>query len=209
MGGCRIDIADFRLPIFDCRLPIFDCRLSRSIKETRIMTPKEMRDRTKSFALRVIKLVDAMPRTLAGQVTGRQLLRSATSVGANYRAACRAQSRAEFAAKLSIVVEEADESLYWLELLNESGLVKPRRLVDLLREASELLAIAIASRKTAKRPSRLLEHHTSTPIINRQSAIGNRQSTIASRKTSKAPAETKEEGPSTSIGNRQSTIGNI
>ncbi len=81
------------------------------------MTPEELKTRTKAFAVRVIRLVDALPRSLAAQVVGRQLLRSATSVGANYRAACRAQSRAEFAAKLSIVVEEADETLYWLELL--------------------------------------------------------------------------------------------
>jgi four helix bundle protein len=85
------------------------------------VTPEEMKSRTKAFALRVMKLVDAMPRGLAGQVVGRQLLRSATSVGANYRATCRAQSRAEFAAKISIVVEETDETLYWLELLDESG----------------------------------------------------------------------------------------
>jgi four helix bundle protein len=91
-----------------------------------------------------------MPRSLAGQIIGRQLLRSATSVGANYRAACRAQSRAEFAAKLSIVVEEADESLYWLEILSESGLVKPERLRELIKEADELVAIATSSRKTVK-----------------------------------------------------------
>jgi four helix bundle protein len=91
-----------------------------------------------------------MPRSLAGQIIGRQLLRSATSVGANYRAACRAQSRAEFAAKLSIVVEEADESLYWLEILSESGLVKPERLRELIKEADELVAIATGSRKTVK-----------------------------------------------------------
>jgi four helix bundle protein len=84
-----------------------------------LMTPEKLKARTKAFALRVVKLVDAMPRSLAGQTIGRQLLRSATSVGANYRAACRAQSRAEFAAKLSIVVEEADKTLYWLELLEE------------------------------------------------------------------------------------------
>jgi four helix bundle protein len=91
-----------------------------------------------------------MPRSLAGQIIGRQLLRSATSVGANYRAACRAQSRAEFAAKLSIVVEEADESLYWLEILSESGLVKPERLRELIKEADELVAIATSSGKTVK-----------------------------------------------------------
>jgi four helix bundle protein len=114
------------------------------------MTPKELQARTKSFALRVIRLVDALPRSTASQVIGRQLLRAATSVGANYRAACRAQSHAEFAAKLSIVVEEADESLYWLELLQESRLIKPEQLAELLREANELLAISVAARKTAK-----------------------------------------------------------
>jgi four helix bundle protein len=117
------------------------------------MTPKELQARTKAFALRVIKLVDVLPRSTTGQVIGRQLLRSATSVGANYRAACRGQSHAEFAAKLSIVVEEADESLYWLELLEEAGLVKPQRLTELLKEANELLAISAAARKTAKLPS--------------------------------------------------------
>jgi four helix bundle protein len=114
------------------------------------MTPKELQARTKSFALRVIKLVDALPRSTASQVIGRQLLRATASVGANYRAACRAQSHAEFAAKLSIVVEEADESLYWLELLQESRLIKPEQLAELLREANELLAISVAARKTAK-----------------------------------------------------------
>jgi four helix bundle protein len=114
------------------------------------MTPKELQVRTKSFALRIIKLVDALPRSTASQVIARQLLRAATSVGANYWAACRAQSRAEFAAKLSIVVEEADETLYWLELLQESRVVKPEQLTELLREANELVAISVAARKTAK-----------------------------------------------------------
>lgn len=114
------------------------------------MGPEELKARTKTFALRIIALVDAMPRTQAGQTIGRQLLRSATSVGANYRAACRAQSRAEFAAKISIVVEEADETLYWLELLKESGLIASERLAELPREANELVAIAVSSRKTAK-----------------------------------------------------------
>jgi four helix bundle protein len=114
------------------------------------MTPKEMQTRTKEFALRIIKLVDALRRSTAGWVIGRQLLRSATSVGANYRAVCRAQSHAEFAAKLSIVVEEADESVYWLELLQESGLIKPRQLIELLKEGNELVAISVAARKTAK-----------------------------------------------------------
>ncbi len=114
------------------------------------MTPKEMQARTTAFAVRVIKLVDALPRGLAPQVIGRQLIRSATSVGANYRAACRAQSRADFAAKISIVVEEADESLYWLELLEDSSLIKPGRLTELMKEGNELLAITVSARKTAK-----------------------------------------------------------
>jgi len=118
------------------------------------MTPKELQVRTKAFALRIIKLVDVLPRSAAGQIIGRQLLRSATSVGANYRAACRAQSHAEFAAKLSIVVEEADETVYWLELLEESSLVKKERLSELLKEANELLAISVAARKTAKKMTR-------------------------------------------------------
>ena len=118
------------------------------------MTPRELQTRTKAFALRVITLVDTLPRSMAGQVIGRQLLRSATSVGANYRAACRAQSRAELAAKLSVVVEEADESLYWLELLQESSPIKAVRLTDLLKEANELVAISVAARKTAKQVAR-------------------------------------------------------
>jgi four helix bundle protein len=114
------------------------------------MGPEELKARTKTFALRIIALVDAMLRTQAGQTIGRQLLRSAASVGANSRAACRAQSRAEFAAKISIVVEEADETLYWLELLKESGLIASERLAEHLREANELVAIAVSSRRTAK-----------------------------------------------------------
>ena len=96
----------------------------------------------------------------------RQLLRSATSVGANYRAACRAQSRPEFASKLSIVVEEADGSLYWLELIQESKLVKSELLTGIIKEANELVAIMLASRKTAKTVGRL---------ANRKSTIENRQ----------------------------------
>ena len=130
------------------------------------MTPKEMQARTKAFAVRVIKLADALPRGLAPQVIGRQLIRSATSVGAKYRAACRAQSRAEFAAKLSIVVEESDESLYWLELVRETGLLRPELLSAIIKEANQLVAIALTPRKTAKAHGR---------AANRQLAIGNRQ----------------------------------
>jgi four helix bundle protein len=135
-------------------------------EEVLAMTSQQLKDRTKKFAVRTIKLVDALPRGLAAQVVGRQLLRSATSVGANYRAACRAQSRAEFAAKLSIVVEEVDEALYWLELVRDTGLIKAELLPAIIKEADELVAIMLTSRKTAKR-------HGRPP--NRKSTIENRQ----------------------------------
>jgi four helix bundle protein len=114
------------------------------------MNAEELKVGTKAFALRIMKLVDAMPRKLASQVIAGQILRSATSVGANYRAACRPQSRAEFSSKVSFILEETDETLYWLELPEESGLISPERLKGLIKEANELLAIFIASRKTSK-----------------------------------------------------------
>jgi four helix bundle protein len=112
-------------------------------------TPEDLRKRTKAFALRIIRLVSALPKDKTGDVIGRQMLRSGTSVGANYRSACRARSKADFASKIGIVEEEADETLYWLELLADSGTVKPSRLADLMREAEELVAIFAASSKTA------------------------------------------------------------
>ncbi|HMS09459.1 MAG TPA: four helix bundle protein [Pyrinomonadaceae bacterium] len=114
------------------------------------MTQTEMKGRTKRFALRVMNLVEGLPATNAGRVIGRQLLRSATSVGANYRAACRAKSTADFIAKLAIVEEEADESMYWMELLIESGLVKEILLTDLLDECNQIVAIVVSSIKTSK-----------------------------------------------------------
>lgn len=114
------------------------------------MTPEELKRRTKRFALRIIRLAGSLPRTEAARIIGGQMLRSATSVGANYRAACRARSRVEFTAKLGVVEEEADETLYWLELLEESGLVKGQLLRDLMNEAGELVAIFAASRMTVK-----------------------------------------------------------
>ena len=106
--------------------------------------------RTKALALRVIKLVDALPNTMAGRGIGGQLVRSGMSVSANYRAACRARSRAEFVAKLGIVEEEADETCHWLELIIESGMLKEPKVTDLLKEASEITAIMVASKKTAR-----------------------------------------------------------
>jgi four helix bundle protein len=111
----------------------------------------DLRDRTKRFALRVLKLCDSLPKTEAARTIGRQLLRSGTSVAANYRAAGRARSRAEFAAKIGVVVEEADESVFWLELLVESGMFAKPRLDDLVAEANELVSIFVASQKTVRR----------------------------------------------------------
>ena len=114
------------------------------------MNPEEFKKRTKAFALRVIHLVESLPNTRTSNVIGKQLLRSGTSVGANYRAACRARSRADFISKMGLVEEECDESNYWMELLVDSGQMKPARLSKLMREADELLAMIVASCKTAK-----------------------------------------------------------
>lgn len=118
------------------------------------MTPddpdKRLIGRTKQMALRVIRLVNTLPNSKTADVIGRQLLRSAMSVGANYRAAIRGRSTAEFCSKLGIVEEEADETIYWLELLAESETVKPELLEDLTREAHEIVAMVVASIRTAK-----------------------------------------------------------
>ena len=111
----------------------------------------DLKVRTRSFALRISKTVDALPNTRSANVIGQQLLRSGTSVGANYRAACRGRSTAEFVAKLGIVEEEADECGYWLELLVDSGLMTKSQLGDLMKEADELVAITVASIKTARK----------------------------------------------------------
>ncbi len=129
------------------------------------MTEVEMKLRTKQFALRVMKLVGALPNTQEGRTIGNQLIRSGTSVGANYRAACRARSTADFISKLGIVEEEADESGYWMELIVEGDLMAESRVISLLGEASELVAIIVASRKSAARRS---------PIQNQKSKIKNR-----------------------------------
>jgi four helix bundle protein len=113
------------------------------------MDEQELKQRTKRFSLRVIKLVGALPKNVEGKAIGNQLVRSGTSVGANYRAACRGRSRNEFVAKLGIVEEEADESAFWMELIVESGLMKESLVEPLLREANELVAIITASRKSA------------------------------------------------------------
>ena len=112
---------------------------------------QELKARTKAFALRIIKLTRALPRCAEGKVIGNQLLRCGTSVAANYRAACRARSRPEFLAKLGVVVEEADETVFWLEMLSEAGLVRKERLREIVPEANELVAIFSAAQLTVKR----------------------------------------------------------
>jgi four helix bundle protein len=113
---------------------------------------QELQGRTKQFALRVFKLVDALPRTPAGRAVANQLVRSAMLVGANYRAACRARSRAEFAAKLGIVLEEADESLYWLELIRDGNFLLQKKIASLITEADELTAVFTSGRRSASGP---------------------------------------------------------
>jgi four helix bundle protein len=114
------------------------------------MNPEEMKDRTKDFAKRTIGVCRRLPNTREGRLIGDQLFRAGTSVGANYRAACRGRSKADFISKLGIVLEEADESLYWLEILCETKVVKPELLTPLMAEARELIAIFISSLTTAK-----------------------------------------------------------
>jgi four helix bundle protein len=134
------------------------------------MNPDDLKKRTKQFALRILKLVAALPNNVPGRaIGGQQFVRAGTSVGSNYRAACRGRSKAEFIAKLGIVEEEADESAYWMELIVEGGLLKDQLVNPLLNEAVELTKIFAKSRISAS--AKL--HRTAT--TNRQLAIGNRQ----------------------------------
>lgn len=128
------------------------------------MTEKKLLQRTKNFALRVIKLVNALPNNTAGKAIGNQLIRSGTSVAANYRAACRGRSRAEFIAKLGIVEEEADESCLWMELIIEGEIMQEKLVGDLLKEANEITAIIVSSSKSAANKQ---------TIANRKSKIAN------------------------------------
>lgn len=114
------------------------------------MDEKEFKERTKSLALRAIKLTEFLPKTTVGEVVGRQLLRSSTSVGANYRAACRAKSPKDMIHKLRIVEEEADESVYWLELICELELIKRERLEQLMAEFNEIVSMVVASQRTLR-----------------------------------------------------------
>jgi four helix bundle protein len=111
---------------------------------------KALQQRTKQFALRIIRLVRTLPNSPEGWVIGKQILRSGTAIGANYRAACVARSRVEFVARIGVVLEESDETIYWLELLGEANTVRPKLLEELIKECSELSRIFGASRRTAK-----------------------------------------------------------
>ncbi len=115
------------------------------------MSKAELLAHTKSFSLRILKLVDQLPRTTSGRAIGNQLVRSGTSIGANYRAACRSRSRAEFAAKLGVEAEEADETVYWLELVCDGDLIPANKLTELLREDDELTAIFTEGRRTSSK----------------------------------------------------------
>jgi len=114
------------------------------------MNNVQLKNRTKKFALRVLKLADALPTNISGRTLANQIARSGTSVAANYRAACRARSKADFISKLGIVEEETDETLFWLELTIEAKLIPTKNLESLMQEAEEILKITVASLKTAR-----------------------------------------------------------
>src|SRR5215467_4537137 len=133
------------------------------------MNEQLFKDRTKRLGLRFIELVEELPKTRTADVLGRQLIRSGTSIGANYRSACRGRSAADVIAKFRIVEEEADESIYWLELLVESNLVPSTRVEKLLRETDEIIAMTVASIRT-------LQKRIALPPTNRKSKIENRKS---------------------------------
>lgn len=113
----------------------------------------DLKGRMKAFALRVMELADSLPQTPSSRVVSNQIAKSGTSVAANYRAACRARSKPEFIAKMSIVHEEADETLFWIELIESAGWIAHECLQDLKKEADELVAIVVTSLKTAKKSS--------------------------------------------------------
>jgi four helix bundle protein len=136
------------------------------------MNPRELKERTKEFALRVMRLVDALPNTPKGRAVASQLVRSGTSVAANYRAACRGRSHAEFISKIGVVEEEADEAALWLELIVADKLLPERKIAPLLKEANELVAIMAASYISASRSKR------DVSSVNSKSEIRNQHSAI-------------------------------
>jgi four helix bundle protein len=120
------------------------------LKGTTAVDSSELRDRTKHFALRVIRMAQALPKTTEARAISGQIVRSGTAVGANYRTACRARSKKEFAARMGIVLEEADETAYWLELIAESNMLTPKQVQPLLDEANELVSIFVRTCKTSR-----------------------------------------------------------
>ena len=142
------------------------------IADLREMNPQELKERTKQFALRVMRLVDALPNTPKGKAIAGQLVRSGTSVAANYRAACRGRSKAEFISKLGVAEEEADETTLWLDLIIADRILPEKKVASLLREANELVAIMAASYISASRGQQVSG--------NSQSAIKNQKSAIRS-----------------------------
>jgi four helix bundle protein len=141
----RFDSCPLRLN----QLRIGDCGL-----QNMAMTTQELKNRTFEFGVRVISAVEALPKTETARILGRQLLRAGTSVGANYRAAARARSQADFISKLGVVEEECDESAYWMEVIIARKLLRRAQLKKIVAEANELLAITVASIKTARRGHR-------------------------------------------------------
>ena len=120
-------------------------------KLERVMDNRDLRERTKRFALKIIKVVEILSKGRTADIIGRQLIKAGTSVGANYRAACRAKSTADFISKMGIVEEEADETIFWMELLIEAGLVHKDDLIPHLDEANQILAITVSSIRTARK----------------------------------------------------------
>jgi four helix bundle protein len=140
------------------------------------MTPDDFRKRTKAFALRIIRLTEALPRSGAAAIIRGQLVRCGTSVGANYRAACRARSRRDFVAKMGVVEEECDESLYWMELLIDSGQVTAGKMKNLMGEAEEILTMVVASIRTCRSGTAQATRRRQSAIRNPQSAMRHPQS---------------------------------
>jgi four helix bundle protein len=130
----------------------------------------ELKDRTRNFALRVLKVVRSLPASIEGRTIAGQLLRSATSVAANYRAVCRARSRREFLSKLAVVIEEADETAFWLEFLVDAQLIPDAKMRDLISEANQLVAIFNASRTTAKKGCRSASNDDSPQVRPRRAS---------------------------------------
>jgi len=137
------------------------------------MNSEELKDRTKQFALRVMRLVDALPKSIKARAIANQLARSGTSVAANYRAACRARSRAEFIARIGVVEEEADETALWLELIIADRILGEKKVLSLLIEANELVAIMAASSISAQKNSTSVPQKSA--IRSQHSAIRNKE----------------------------------